>query len=219
MSSSIRCVPAILTDDPIDLGKMVLLTETFTDFAQFDIMDGRFVPSQSVSCKQIASLGTRLAWEAHLMVLHPESYLEEFKQAGAQKIVFHYEATPSPDQVIRQIKKLGMLAGLAINPETSTDVIRPLLDELDSLLFLSVNPGFYGAKFIPDVLDKIVAFRKAHPRLEIGIDGGVKENNIVQITETGVNVIYIGSAIFMQPDPADSYRRLTHLAETYSPYS
>jgi ribulose-phosphate 3-epimerase len=219
MSSSIRCVPAILTDDPIDLGKMVLLTETFTDFAQFDIMDGRFVPSQSVSCKQIASLGTRLAWEAHLMVLHPESYLEEFKQAGAQKIVFHYEATPSPDQVIRQIKKLGMLAGLAINPETSTDAIRPLLDELDSLLFLSVNPGFYGAKFIPDVLDKIVAFRKAHPRLEIGIDGGVKENNIVQITETGVNVIYIGSAIFMQPDPADSYRRLTHLAETYSPYS
>jgi ribulose-phosphate 3-epimerase len=219
MSSSIRCVPAILTDDPIDLGKMVLLTETFTDFAQFDIMDGRFVPSQSVSCKQIASLGTRLAWEAHLMVLHPESYLEEFKQAGAQKIVFHYEATPSPDQVIRQIKKFGMLAGLAINPETSTDAIRPLLDELDSLLFLSVNPGFYGAKFIPDVLDKIVAFRKAHPRLEIGIDGGVKENNIVQITETGVNVIYIGSAIFMQPDPADSYRRLTHLAETYSPYS
>jgi ribulose-phosphate 3-epimerase len=219
MSSSIRCVPAILTDDPIDLGKMVLLTETFTDFAQFDIMDGRFVPSQSVSCKQIASLGTRLAWEAHLMVLHPESYLEEFKQAGAQKIVFHYEATPSPDQVIRQVKKFGMLAGLAINPETSTDAIRPLLDELDSLLFLSVNPGFYGAKFIPDVLDKIVAFRKAHPRLEIGIDGGVKENNIVQITETGVNVIYIGSAIFMQPDPADSYRRLTHLAETYSPYS
>jgi len=217
MSSSIRTVPAILTDDPIALGKMVLQTENFTDFAQFDIMDGRFVPSQSVSCEQIASLRTTLTWEAHLMVLHPENCLEEFKQAGAQKIVFHYEATSSPDQVIHQIKNLGMQAGLAINPETPTDVIRPLLDELDSVLFLSVNPGFYGAKFIPEVLDKIAAFRKAHPGMEIGIDGGVKEGNIVRIAETGVNVIYIGSAIFMQPDPADSYRRLTRLAEAYTP--
>lgn len=217
MSNSIRTVPAILTDDPIALGKMVFQTETFTDFAQFDIMDGRFVPSLSVSCEQIASLRTSLTWEAHLMVLHPESCLEEFKQAGAQKIVFHHEATSSPDQVIRQIKDLGMQAGLAVNPETPNDVITPLLGELDSVLFLSVNPGFYGAKFLPEVLDKIVAFRKAHPRLEIGIDGGVKENNIVQIAETGVNVIYIGSAIFMQPDPADSYRRLTRLAEAYTP--
>ena len=217
MSSSIRCVPAILTDDPIDLGKMILLTESFTDFAQLDIMDGRFVPSNSVSCEHIASLHPKISWEAHLMVLHPETYLEEFKRAGAQKIVFHYEATPSPDQVISQIKKLGLQVGLAINPETPNEAFRHLLDELDSVLFLSVNPGFYGAQFIPEVLDKIREFRKAHVRMEIGIDGGVKENNIVQIAETGVNVIYIGSAIFMQPDPADAYRRLTRLAEAYTP--
>jgi len=217
MSDNIRTVPAILTDDPITLGKMVLQTETFTDYVQFDIMDGRFVPSRSILCEQIASLGTKLLWEAHLMVLHPESYLDEFKQAGAQKIVFHYEATPSPDQVIRQIKNSGIQVGLALNPETPVEVIRPLLGELDSVLFLSVNPGFYGAEFIPEVLDKIAAFRKAHPRLEIGIDGGVKENNIVQIAETGVNVIYIGSAVYRQPDPADAYRRLTRLAEAYAP--
>jgi ribulose-phosphate 3-epimerase len=217
MSDGIRTVPAILTDDPIALGKMVLLTESFTNYAQFDIMDGRFVPSRSVLCEQIAALGTKLVWEAHLMVLHPESYLDEFKQAGARKIVFHYEATPSPDQVIRQIKNLGIQAGLAVNPKTAVEAIRPLLGELDSVLFLSVNPGFYGAEFIPYVLDKIVAFRKAHPRMEIGIDGGVKENNIARIAETGVNVIYIGSAIFRQPDPADAYRRLTRLAEAYAP--
>jgi len=217
MSSGIRTVPAILTDDPIALGKMVFQTESFTDYAQFDIMDGRFVPSRSVSCEQIASLRTKLTWEAHLMVLHPEDYLEEFKQAGAQKIVFHYEATSSPDQVIHMVKNLGMQAGLAVNPKTHIDVITPLLGELDSVLFLSVNPGFYGAEFIPEVLNKIMAFHKAHPRVETGIDGGVKENNIVQIAETGVNVIYIGSAIFMQPDPADSYRRLTRLAEAYAP--
>ena len=217
MSNRIRIVPAILTDDPIALGKMVLQTESFTDYAQFDIMDGRFVPSRSVLCEQIASLGTKLNWEVHLMVVHPESYVDEFKQAGAQKIVFHYEATPSPDQVIRQIKKLGVQAGLAVNPKTSVEAIRPLLGELDSVLFLSVNPGFYGAEFIPEVLDKIKAFRKAHPRIEIGIDGGVKEDNIAQIAETGVNVIYIGSAVYRQPDPADAYRRLTRLAEAYAP--
>jgi ribulose-phosphate 3-epimerase len=217
MSNNIRTVPAILTDDPIALGKMVLQTESFTDYAQFDIMDGRFVPSRSVSCEQIASLRTKLTWEAHLMVLHPEDCLEDFQRAGAQRIVFHYEASPSPDQVIRQIKKLGMQAGLALNPGTSADVIRPLLGELDGVLFLSVNPGFYGAKFIPEVLDKIVAFRKSHPRLELGIDGGIKEDNITEIAATGVNVIYVGSAIFLQPDPAASYRRLTRLAEAYAP--
>lgn len=217
MSNGIRTVPAILTDDPIALGKMVFQTENFTDYAQFDIMDGRFVPSRSVSCEQIASLRTKLTWEAHLMVLHPESYLEEFRQAGAQKIVFHYEATSSPGQIISMVKNLGMQAGLAVNPKTHIDFIAPLLGELDSVLFLSVNPGFYGAEFIPEVLKKIVAFRKAHPHVEIGIDGGVKEDNIAKIAETGVNVICIGSAIFKQPDPADAYRRLTRLAEAYAP--
>ncbi len=217
MDKKIRLVPAILTDDPIALGKMVLLTESFTDFAQFDIMDGQFVPSTSVNCKQIAALGTRLSWETHLMVMHPEDYLEEFKNAGAQKIVFHYEATPSPESVIDRIKKLDMQAGLAVNPETPVSAIAPLVKTLDSVLFLSVNPGFYGAKFIPEVLDKIADFRKAHPVMEVGIDGGIKDNNIAEIAATGVNVIYIGSAIYLQPDPADSYRRLTTLAEAYAP--
>lgn len=217
MNTKIRTVPAILTDDPAALGKMVLQTESFTDFAQFDIMDGQFVPSTSVTCRQIAALGTKLSWEAHLMVLHPENYLEEFKEAGAEKIVFHYEATPSPESVIGRIRKLNMQAGLAINPETPLSTIAPFLKMLDSVLFLSVNPGFYGAKFIPEVLRKVADFRKAHPVMEAGIDGGIKENNIAEIAATGVNVIYIGSAIYLQPDPADSYRRLTRLAEAYAP--
>ena len=217
MSSIIRTVPAILTDDPIALGKMVLQTESFTDFAQFDIMDGQFVPSTSVTCQQIAALETRLSWEVHLMVIHPEKYLEEFKKAGAQKIVFQYEATPAPESVIDRIKKLEMQVGLAVNPETPLSAIAPLVKTLDSVLFLSVNPGFYGAKFIPGVLNKIADFRKAHPVMEVGIDGGIKENNIAEIATTGVNVIYIGSAIYLQPDPADSYRRLTRLAEAYAP--
>jgi ribulose-phosphate 3-epimerase len=213
MAKRTRTVPAILTDDPATLEKLVRQTETFTDFAQFDVMDGKFVPSHSVTCDNIAALKTKLTWEVHLMVLHPEDCLEDFKKAGAKKIVFHYEAASSPQDVIRKIKKLGMRVGLAINPETPISAFAHLVKQLDSVLFLSVNPGFYGAKFIPEVLDKIIAFRQSYPKMEIGIDGGIKESNIVQIARTGVDVIYVGSAIFLQPDPAASYRRLKALAE------
>ncbi len=217
MSQKIQTVPAILTDDPKALETMVRQTETFTSYAQFDIMDGQFVPSRSITCEHIAKLATKLNWEAHLMVLHPEAYLEDFQRAGAQKIVFHYEATSSPREVIAQVRNLGIRVGLAINPETSIATITPLANEVDSVLFLSVNPGFYGSKFIPEVLDKIVAFHHAQPNLEIGIDGGIKESNIAQIAQSGVNVIYIGSAIFRQPQPGESYRRLTALAEANVP--
>jgi ribulose-phosphate 3-epimerase len=217
MSRRIRTVPAILTDNTEVLTRLVRQTETFANYAQFDIMDGEFVPSRSVSCAQIARLKPKIKWEAHLMVMHPEDCLEEFKKVGARKIVFHYEATTEPDKVIRKIKKLGMKAGLAINPETPVTAIKTLVKNLDSVLFLSVYPGFYGAKFIPDVLEKIVAFRKSYPKIEIGIDGGIKENNIAQIARTGVNVIYVGSAIFLQSDPAGSYRLLKKLAESNAP--
>lgn len=213
MSSIIRAVPAILTDDPEALETLVRQTETFTSYAQFDIMDGQFVPSRSVTCEHIAALTMKLNWEAHLMVLHPETYLEDFRRAGAQKIVFHYEAASSPREVISLVKNLGMSAGLAVNPETAIAAITPLVNEVDSVLFLSVNPGFYGSEFIPEVLDKIAAFRRAQPDLEIGIDGGVKESNIARIARTGVDVIYIGSAIFRQPQPGESFRRLLALAE------
>ncbi len=217
ISKIIRTVPAILTDDPKALEKMVRQTETFTDYAQFDVMDGQFVPSRSVTCEQIAGLKTKLKWEAHLMVLHPEDCLEDFQRAGAQKIVFHYEATPSPGEVISLARNLGIGVGLAVNPETPNSAITPLAGEIDSVLFLSVNPGFYGSKFIPEVLDKIAAFRKAQPGLEIGIDGGIKESNIARIAQSGVDVIYVGSAISLQPDPGESYRRLQALAETNAP--
>jgi ribulose-phosphate 3-epimerase len=217
MSKIIQMVPAILTEDPKALENMVRQTETFTSYAQFDIMDGQFVPSRSVTCEHIARLKTKLNWEAHLMVLHPETYLEDFQRAGAQKIVFHYEATSSPREIISLVKNLGMRVGLAVNPETTIAVITPLINDVDSVLFLSVNPGFYGSSFIPEVLDKIVAFRSAQPNLEIGIDGGIKEGNIAQIARSGVDVIYVGSAIFLQPQPGESYRHLLALAEANAP--
>jgi len=217
MSKNIQTVPAILTDDPKALETMVRQTETFTSYAQFDIMDGQFVPSRSITCEHIAKLTMKLNWEAHIMVLHPETYLEDFQRAGAQKIVFHYEATSSPREVISLVRNLGMKVGLAVNPETTVATITPLAKEVDSVLFLSVNPGFYGSKFIPEVLKKIEEFRSAQPNLEIGIDGGIKEGNIARIAQTGVDIIYVGSAIFLQPQPGESFRRLQALAEANVP--
>lgn len=217
MSNKVRAVPAILTDDVKTLEKLVRQTETFTDYAQLDIMDGRFVPSTSVSCSDIARVKPDITWEAHLMVMNPETCIEDFRQAGAKKIVFHFQATPSPEKIISLVRDKGMEVGLAINPEVPVSDITSLVSKIDSLLFLAVNPGFYGAKFIPEVLDKIKDFRKAYPDMEIGIDGGIKENNIAEIARTGVNVIYIGSAIFLQPDPAESYRHLSELAQANTP--
>ncbi len=210
--SQVRVVPSLLTDDPQTLENMVRQVEAFTNYAQFDIMDGKFVPSRSISPKHLAGLQTKLSWEVHLMVLHPEAYLEDFQRAGAEKIVFHYEATPSPQQVISLSRSLGLAVGLAVNPETPLSAITPLVSEVDSVLFMSVHPGFYGSKFLPEVLDKIREFRNHYPRAEIGIDGGVKESNINQIVRSGVNVIYVGSAILLQPQPAASFRRLLALA-------
>jgi ribulose-phosphate 3-epimerase len=212
LSEKPRAVPAILTDDPAELERLLRQAETFTDYVQLDIMDGRFVPSRSVTCGQMAALHTSLRWEAHLMVLQPEDCLEDFRNAGAEKIVFHYEATPAPEDVIAKIRALGLKAGLAVNPETPLSAVDALVPKVDSVLFLSVNPGFYGAKFIPEVLEKIETFRRSHPCAETGIDGGIKENNIAEVARTGVDVIYIGSAVFLQPDPAAAYRRLSALA-------
>jgi ribulose-phosphate 3-epimerase len=217
MSRTVRTVPAILTDDPEALQTMLRQTQSFTDYAQIDIMDGQFVPSRSITCEHIAGLEMKLGWEAHLMVLHPEAYLEDFQRAGAQKIVFHYEATPSPEEIISLVRERGLKVGVAVNPNTPVDAITPLADKVDSVLFLSVNPGYYGSKFIPEVLEKIAAFHKACPGVETGIDGGIKEGNIAEIARTGVDVICVGSAIFMQPDPGESFRRLQALAEASAP--
>jgi ribulose-phosphate 3-epimerase len=208
MTKLTRVVPAILTENPSDLEKMIRQAETFTDYVQFDIMDGQFVPSHSITWEHLASHSMKLNWEVHLMVLNPEAYLQGFHQAGAQKIVFHYEATTSPQKVIALARELGKGVGLAVNPETKVSEILPLVDEVDSVLFLTVRPGFYGSKFIPEVMDKVVELRHLRPEQEISIDGGIKESNIVEVARSGVDVIYVGSAIFLQSQPAESFRRL-----------
>ena len=208
-----KVVPAILTEDPKALETMVRQAESFTSYVQFDIMDGRFVPSRSITPEHLVALTIGIDWEAHLMVKHPEDYLASCQQAGAQKVTFHFEATSSPAEVISQAKNLNLRVGLAINPGTSLSAISPLICAVESVLFLTVHPGFYGSQFIPEVMDKVAEFRNTQPGVEIGVDGGIKEGNIAQIAGVGVDVIYVGSAIFLQPYPGKSFRHLSRLAQ------
>jgi ribulose-phosphate 3-epimerase len=210
----IRIVPAILTEDSKALARMVRQAESFCDYVQFDIMDGRFVPSRSVGCADIAALSPRLRWEAHLMVADPATYAVDFREAGASRLVFHYEASPAPEEVIALVKGLGLEVGLALNPETPVSAVEPLLPQLDNILLLTVNPGFYGSPFIPEVLDKVAELRQVRPGIEIAVDGGIKEANVARVARTGVNDICVGSAVFLQPHPGESYRRLLALAQT-----
>lgn len=148
------------------------------------------------------------------MVTDPGSYLDCFKRAGAGKIVFHYEASSHPHEVISAARGLGLKVGLALNPETPISSIIPLCSKVDSVLLLSVHPGFYGQGFLPEVLDKVTELRRMQSLLEIGIDGGAKENNIICIASSGIDTIYVGSAIFLQPVPGESYRHLQSLVDS-----
>ncbi len=212
MPRTIRVIPAILTDNKDNLAKLLRQAESFTDYAQIDIMDGHFVPSSSITCPDIAALKTTMDWEAHLMILQPEDCLEDFKQAGAKKIIFHFEAVASPWRMVSLIKEQGVKVGIAVNPETRIADFKELVPEVDTVLFMAVHPGFYGAKFLPEVLDKVREFRKTYFRTSVGIDGGMKDETIQLAARAGVDEICIGSAIFLQPDPAAAFRRLVELA-------
>jgi len=208
-----KVVPAILAEDNKTLETLVRQSAVFASYVQFDFMDGKFVPSVSVPCEALTGLTMKFGWEAHLMVENPESCFKELHKAGAQRVIFHYEATASPRDVISQARDLALGVGIAINPETPASALISLILEVDHVLLLSVHPGFYGSKYIPEVLDKVSELREIAPDIEIGLDGGVKESNIAHIASAGVDAICVGSAIFLQPDPAESYRQLLSLAE------
>jgi len=200
-----RIVPAILTDKLDDLQNMIDIAMGFTDYVQIDLMDGAFVPSKSISLDALKGLEFSIYVEAHLMVDDPKKYLDVLKSIRTKKVIFHFEADGEPMEVISNIRDSGMEAGLAINPKTSISDIEFLIPFVDSILFLSVDPGFYGSPFIHDVLNKIKFLRTRFPSAFIGIDGGISPDNIKDVKEAGVDYACVGSRIFLQPDPGESY--------------
>lgn len=212
MKRSVKVVPAILTDRVTELSRMADLANQFASFVQVDLMDGQFVPTRSVGVASLAAVQIDFSWEAHLMVCDPVRYLEPLKDVGAARVIFHIESEDRPVTVIDRCRNLGLGVGVAVNPPTPISRIQPLLPEIDAVLLMAVYPGYYGAPFVPEVMSKIGEVRTARPDIEIGMDGGIKESNLLEVARHGLDVVCVGSAIFGQADPGASYERLVELA-------
>ncbi|MBB73941.1 MAG: ribulose-phosphate 3-epimerase [Planctomycetaceae bacterium] len=168
-----------------------------------DVMDGHFVPNLTYGMPLVASLRdlTALPLDVHLMISDPERYLDAFYAAGADLVTFHIEAVPHPEEVLQKIHRLGMAAGLAINPETPVSSIEPWLNSCDLVLVMSVRPGFGGQTFQEIALSKLQQLRQVGPEsLLLGVDGGIKQENIASCGAAGGQLFVVGSAIFGEPE-------------------
>ncbi|MFH1260120.1 MAG: ribulose-phosphate 3-epimerase [Elusimicrobiota bacterium] len=207
-----KIVPAILTENQKDLKEKIAVSESFCDYAQIDIMDGKFVPSRSVQAADFAGLQTSLKIEIHLMVKDPLNYIADFKTIGASRIIFHFESENEPAEVIKKIKDLKIQPGLALNPETPVSAAQKFFGALDTILVMTVNPGFYGSKFIPECLKKVREIKRSGFSGEAGVDGGINKESLSQVLNIGLDYVCVGSAIFGQSNPGEAFIRLSRIA-------
>lgn len=203
--SSIIVAPSILAANFQRLQEEVDSIEQHADWLQVDVMDGHFVPNLSFGAPVIKWIETDLLLDIHLMVSNPEERIEEFLEAGAKHISFHAEAaerTDTKEALIAAIRDGGATAGIAINPKTPLSAVEDVLDDVDMLLVMSVQPGFGGQAFMPEVLDKVRAARQQYPDLMIQMDGGIDNESVGACIEAGANNFVSGSYIFKSEDRA-----------------
>ena len=200
--------PSILAADFANLQRdLEMINRSNADWVHVDIMDGVFVPNISFGLPVVKAVKkhTSLPLDVHLMIVEPDRYLKDFKEAGANNITIHYEACPNLNRTIQHIKELGCKAGVALNPHTPVQLLEDIITDLDYVLIMSVNPGFGGQSFIENTYKKladIVALSKTkNPGLLIGVDGGVDESNATKLVAAGANVLIAGNAVFAAPDP------------------
>ncbi|MFM7594084.1 MAG: ribulose-phosphate 3-epimerase [Isosphaeraceae bacterium] len=163
-----------------------------------DVMDGHFVPNFTYGAPLIADWrkASDLPFDTHLMMQDPGRYIVDFIQAGCDTLIFHIEAVPEPTELIRHIRRAGVEAGLSLNPGTPISSIEPFLEELDCVLVMSVQPGFGGQSFKPEVLDKVRRIKALRPKLRVCIDGGIKTSTAAAAVEAGCDLLVAGSAVF-----------------------
>jgi ribulose-phosphate 3-epimerase len=213
-----RIAPSILSADFAALGEAIARVEAAgADQLHVDVMDGHFVPNLTIGPPVIESIRkrTRLPLDVHLMIEEPERWIETYVRAGADWITIHAEACPHLERALTQIREAGARAGVALNPSTPPGVIEYVLDDLDLVLVMSVNPGFGGQSFIPTAYEKIRKIRALlgkRPVL-ISVDGGVKREHAASLAQAGAEVLVAGSAVFGAPDPGQAVRELRSAAE------
>jgi ribulose-phosphate 3-epimerase len=203
----IKIAPSILSADFSRLGEDIRAVDRAgADYIHVDVMDGHFVPNITIGPLVVAALRkvTDKPLDVHLMIENPDAYIPEFARAGADIITVHQEAVPHLHRTVQLIKSFGKKAGVSLNPATPVETLDVILDELDLVLVMSVNPGFGGQAFIPSALDKIRALRQRISQrglaTELEVDGGVKIDNIRAVVAAGADVLVAGSAVFNTDD-------------------
>lgn len=210
-----KIAPSILSADFSVLGEEIRKIErSGADMVHIDVMDGHFVPNITIGplvVKAIRPL-TKLPLDVHLMISNPDDYLEEFVKAGADILTVHAEATHHLDRTVTRIRQLGARAGVSLNPSTPENVLEFVIDKIDMVLIMTVNPGFGGQAFIEGMLEKISRtkemIRKRNLSVEIEVDGGINEDTITLVSKAGASIAVTGSAFFGNEDPEAFVRLL-----------
>ena len=207
MSSSIKISPSILSADFSKLGEeIVALEKAGADYIHIDVMDGHFVPNITIGPEVIKRLRpvTKLPFDVHLMISPVNNFIKDFADAGADIITFHPEATKNISETINLIKKLGKKVGISLKPKSEINLVEDYLSKVDLILIMSVEPGFGGQKFMPEVLDKMKTLRNLIDdrklNVDIEIDGGINFDNSKKAKDYGANILVSGSTVFKEHD-------------------